>query len=170
MEVYISIGAITFFYGMWVMANASFSVLAATSSSGVGISAYIAGIVIVLVFTSLLGGLMFYKVLEKGHQPAWASFIPFYNYALLFKMSGKNPALALLFVAGVIPVVGMIFTFIGLIMLGMAVGKAFGKSGGFTAGLILLGLIFYPILGFGSSRYILDGAAPAQGFPVMPPQ
>jgi len=32
--------------------------------------------------------------------------------------------------------------------------KSFGKSEGFTIGLLLLPLIFYPILGFGSANYI----------------
>lgn len=31
--------------------------------------------------------------------------------------------------------------------------KAFGKSGGFAAGLIFLSVIFYPMLAFGSARY-----------------
>jgi hypothetical protein len=38
--------------------------------------------------------------------------------------------------------------------------KAFGKSGGFAAGLIFLGIIFFPILGFGSSQYMYGDAAP----------
>ena len=31
--------------------------------------------------------------------------------------------------------------------------KSFGKSEGFTAGLIFLSLIFFPILAFGDSKY-----------------
>jgi hypothetical protein len=31
--------------------------------------------------------------------------------------------------------------------------KSFGKDEGFTVGLVLLGIIFYPILGFGSAKY-----------------
>jgi hypothetical protein len=38
--------------------------------------------------------------------------------------------------------------------------KAFGKSGGFAAGLIFLGFIFFPILGFGSAQYAFGDAAP----------
>jgi hypothetical protein len=30
---------------------------------------------------------------------------------------------------------------------------SFGKDSGFTLGLIFLGFIFYPILGFGDSKY-----------------
>ncbi|HEY2587019.1 MAG TPA: DUF5684 domain-containing protein [Tepidisphaeraceae bacterium] len=158
------------------MSHAGFSLLLAQSSSTssaagtVGfLAALLMGIAIWLIVMSLLGGLMFYKVLEKGGQPAWASFVPFYNFALLFKMSGKNPLLALLMVGAFVPIVGGIFVLIGWILMGLAVGKAFGKDGGFIAGLVLLGVVFYPILGFGQSRY-LAGAAQPQGFPVMPPQ
>jgi len=41
--------------------------------------------------------------------------------------------------------------------------KSFGKDVGFTVGMILLPIIFYPILGFGSATY--KGPAGA----VMPP-
>ena len=34
------------------------------------------------------------------------------------------------------------------------VSKSFGKDEGFTAGLVILGLIFWPILGFGSAKYL----------------
>jgi hypothetical protein len=33
------------------------------------------------------------------------------------------------------------------------ISKSFGKDEGFTVGLILLGAIFWPILGFGSAKY-----------------
>jgi hypothetical protein len=38
--------------------------------------------------------------------------------------------------------------------------KAFGEGGGFAAGLIFLGIIFFPILGFGSSQYVFGSAVP----------
>ena len=34
------------------------------------------------------------------------------------------------------------------------ISKSFGKDEGFTVGLILLGIVFWPILGFGDARYI----------------
>jgi hypothetical protein len=147
------------------------SLLLADSSSG-GAAAFLAAIVLsialTLVIQSLLGGLMFYKVLEKGHQPAWVSFVPFYNYMLLFKMSGKNPNLGLIMLGVFIPFIGGLIFLAGWIMLGMAVGKAFGKDTGWIVGLILLGVVFYPIIGFGSSQYVLAPAPAAQapGAPV----
>jgi len=38
--------------------------------------------------------------------------------------------------------------------------KSFGKGAGFTVGLVLLGFIFVPILGFGRAQYIGPGGAP----------
>ena len=40
-----------------------------------------------------------------------------------------------------------------LFVISIAIAKAFGKDSGFGIGLALLGFIFYPILGFGSSVY-----------------
>jgi hypothetical protein len=47
--------------------------------------------------------------------------------------------------------------FIILIILCIDTAKSFGKGAGFGIGLALLGIIFWPILGFGSAQY--QGAA-----------
>ena len=44
--------------------------------------------------------------------------------------------------------------FVVLIMLSIDVAKKFGKGVGFGLGLAFLGIIFFPILGFGSAEYI----------------
>jgi Family of unknown function (DUF5684) len=43
--------------------------------------------------------------------------------------------------------------FIIAIILGIDMAKSFGKGAGFGIGLALLGIIFLPILGFGSAQY-----------------
>jgi hypothetical protein len=48
-----------------------------------------------------------------------------------------------------IPVVNFI---IGIILM-VGLAKSFGKGTGFAIGLILLGFIFFPILGFGDETY-----------------
>jgi len=40
------------------------------------------------------------------------------------------------------------------IMVVLDLAKSFGQSTGFALGLMFLGFIFYPILGFGSARYL----------------
>jgi len=58
-----------------------------------------------------------------------------------------------------IPLVNLV---IGIIVT-MAVAKSFGKDTAFGIGLLLLGFIFYPILAFGSARYV----GPATGGPAL---
>jgi hypothetical protein len=89
-----------------------------------------------------------WKTFEKAGQPGWACIIPFYNYYIMAKIGGvKNWWLIF------IPLVNIYI----IIVILNGVSKAFGKDAGFTVGLIFLGFIFWPILGFGSARYIGPG-------------
>lgn len=88
-----------------------------------------------------------WKIFQKAGQPGWAAIIPVYNIYILLKIVGKPTWwLLLLF----IPLVNIV---IGIWITNM-LSKSFGKDEAFTAGLILLGFIFYPILGFGSAVYL----------------
>ncbi len=97
-------------------------------------------IVIVLVVAN-------WKLFAKAGQPGWASIIPIYNLVVLLQIVGRPTwwIAAILFC----PPVGLVFSVIMMVDL----AKSFGKGGGFAAGLILLGFIFFPILAFGSSQY-----------------
>ncbi len=60
--------------------------------------------------------------------------------------------------------------FIIAIILFIDIAKSFGKGVGFGIGLILLPVIFFPILGFGSAQY-QGGATPTMtGAPLPPPR
>ena len=87
-----------------------------------------------------------WKVFEKAGQPGWASIVPIYNTYIMLKIGGK-PGWWLLMLF--IPIVNIIF----IIWIYNMISKSFGKDEGFTAGLILLSFIFWPILGFGSAKY-----------------
>lgn len=91
-----------------------------------------------------------WKVFTKAGQPGWASIIPIYNLYIWCKMVGRPWWWILLML---IPFVN----FIILIILCIDTAKSFGKGAGFGIGLALLGVIFWPILGFGSAQY--QGAA-----------
>ena len=95
------------------------------------------------------------KVFKKAGRPGWAVIVPIYNLYVLFDIAwGKG----IMFLLMLIPVVN----FVIMIMLYIKLAKAFGKSGGFAAGLIFLNLIFTCILGFGSAQYIgPDGVSAA---------
>jgi hypothetical protein len=93
-----------------------------------------------------------WKVFVKAGQPGWACLVPIYNLYIMTVIA-KKPAwwLALILL---VPIANIVF----LIMLYNGISKAFGKDSGFTAGLVLLGFVFWPILGFGDAKYIDDQA------------
>ena len=87
-----------------------------------------------------------WKVFVKAGQPGWAAIIPIYNIYIMTKIGGKPGYWTLLCL---IPIVNYIFS----IWLYNMISKSFGKDEGFTVGLVLLGFVFWPILGFGSAKY-----------------
>jgi len=95
-----------------------------------------------------------WKTFAKAGQPGWASIIPIYNVYIMLKIANKPGWWLLLFF---VPVVNIV---IGIIV-ALEIAKAFGQGTGFGIGLALLGVIFYPILGFGDAKY--------QGGPVSAP-
>ena len=92
-----------------------------------------------------------WKVFVKAKQPGWGCLIPFYNLYLILKIAGKPGWWLILFF---IPIIGFIIS----IMVTISFAKAFNKGVGFTVGLILLPIVFFPILAFGSAVY--QGIAP----------
>lgn len=95
-----------------------------------------------------------WKIYTKAGQPGWASIVPIYNLYVLTQVVGRPAWWVVLFF---IPFVN----FIAAIILYIDLAKSFGKGAGFGLGLVFLGFIFMPILGFGSSQYV--GPAAAQG-------
>ena len=89
-----------------------------------------------------------WKVFVKAGQPGWAAIVPFYNIYIMTVIA-KKPGWWLAIIL-LVPIVNYVF----LIMLFHGISKSFGKDGGFTAGLVLLGIVFWPILGFGDAKYI----------------
>ncbi|SEW55448.1 DUF5684 domain-containing protein [Chitinophaga arvensicola] len=92
---------------------------------------------VLIVFFAICG----WKVFEKAGQEGWKALIPIYN-AYIFTIIIGKPWYWLLLMC--IPYVGIIWTIWGTNLL----SKSFGKTEGFTVGLILLGIVFYPILAF----------------------
>ena len=87
-----------------------------------------------------------WKVFTKAGEPGWAAIVPIYNIIVLLKIAGRP---AWWFILLLIPVVGLI---VG-IMVSIDVAKKFGQGTGFGVGLAILPMIFYPVLGFGSSTH-----------------
>ena len=93
-----------------------------------------------------------WKVFTKAGEPGWAILIPFYNLYVLCRIATRPGWWLILCL---IPLVN----FIIFIILDIDIAKNFGKGTGFGIGLLLLPIIFFPILGFGSAQY--QGAGPA---------
>jgi len=103
------------------------------------------GLIVWLLVTLLLIASM-WKIFSKAGQPGWASIIPIYNLYVLCKVVGR-PAWWILLM--LIPIVNFIIA----IVLCIDLAKSFGKGTGFGVGLLFLGVIFLPVLGFGSAQY-----------------
>jgi hypothetical protein len=88
-----------------------------------------------------------YKVFTKAGQPGWACIIPIYNLVILMKIAGKPIWWVILML---IPFVNFIIA----ILVCISIAKSFGKGTGFGLGLVFLGVIFFPLLGFGDAKYI----------------
>ena len=97
-----------------------------------------------------------WRIFTKAGEQGWKSIVPIYNTVVMLKIVGRPTWWILLLL---IPLVNLV---VG-IMLAIDLAKSFGKGGGFAAGLILLGPIFYCILGFGPARYL--GPAALEGGP-----
>lgn len=115
---------------------------------------------IVGLLIALLLIVAMWKVFTKAGQPGWASIIPIYNLYIWCKIVGRPGWWIILML---IPFVNII---IGIILC-IDMAKSFGKGAGFGIGLALLGIIFLPILGFGSAQY--QGPSASQAVAIAPP-
>ena len=119
---------------------------AANAALGGGLAA-IGGMMLLfwlaIVVVAIVG---MWKVFTKAGQPGWACIIPIYGTLVLLRIIGK-PWWWLLMM--IIPFVNIIYAIWAVNLL----SKSFGKSEGYTVGMIFLPFIFYPMLGFGSAEY-----------------
>jgi hypothetical protein len=108
-----------------------------------------------------------WKIFSKAGKPGWASLIPFYNIYIMSDIAFGNLSyfIAIMiswvvsFLGGFLEIsilssLAGLASFVLYIIYCVKISKAFGKSGGFAVGLVLLPLIFFPILGLGSAEYI----------------
>jgi hypothetical protein len=88
-----------------------------------------------------------WKLYEKAGQPGWAVIVPIYGTLVMLKIVGKPWWWIFMLL---IPILNIVFAIWALNML----SKSFGKSEGYTVGLLFLGIVFYPMLAFGDAKYI----------------
>ncbi len=87
-----------------------------------------------------------WKMFVKAGKPGWACLVPFYNIIVMLEIVGRPLWWIVLFL---IPIVNLV----AAILLSIDLAKSFGKGVGFGIGILLLGFIFVPLLGFGDAQY-----------------
>ncbi|MCL2881959.1 MAG: DUF5684 domain-containing protein [Coriobacteriia bacterium] len=83
----------------------------------------------------------YWFLFQKAGRKPWPAVIPILNQLMLLDIAGKPWWWIFMFY---IPVANIVFE----IMLYIDLARAFGKSGGWAAGLLLLPYVFFPILAF----------------------
>ena len=123
------------------MADVPLAVLAQEGGGAFGLMFPVISLAIVVAV--IAGG---WKMFAKAGKPGWAFIVPVYNVIVLLEITGRPIWWVVLWL---IPPVNFIVAIIVMVDL----AKSFGKDVMFAIGLIFLGFIFIPILGFGSAKY-----------------
>ena len=92
-----------------------------------------------------------WRVFVKAGYPGWASIVPIYNLYVWIKIAGHDGWWLLLYLIPLVSTVVHLFV-------AADAAKAFGENTLFGIGIWLLPIVFVPILGFGSAKYV--GAGP----------
>jgi hypothetical protein len=115
--------------------------------------AAIVGIIMFLIYAAviivIIAGL--WKIFVKAGKPGWAAIVPIYNIIILLEIVGRPMWWILIY---------LICSPIAAIIISLDLAKSFGKDIGYGIGLIILPIIFYPMLGFGSATYVGPSAVP----------
>lgn len=150
-----------------------------TTSSSLGMGMLIFDlIVLALCIVSIVA---LWKIYKKAGEHGWACLVPFYNNYVFYRMTWGN---GWMFLLPTVLIFGYVFGLVFLMLSGFAgeatltiimtilaigcgiasivinivtlhkLSKSFGHGVGFTLGLLFLSVIFYIILGFGSSQYV----------------
>ncbi len=139
---------------------------AMAQSMGVGFFIFFAALMVFFIIVQ-------WRIFTKANQPGWSCLIPIYGAIIYFKIIGRSAARLLVYLGfGILYGMGAYFlikqnamggllAFIGIaglitfsIIDTNRLSKSFGQGAGFTVGLILLGIVFYPLLAFGNYQYI----------------
>jgi hypothetical protein len=116
----------------------------AAAGAAAAVGGLIGGLFGLLVAVAMIAGM--WKLFEKAGKPGWAAVVPIYNIIILLEIVGRPLWFVILFF---IPCAN----FVAMIMVSMDLARKFGQGVGYAVGLIVLPFIFYPMLGFGDSRY-----------------
>lgn len=125
--------------------------LAATTGNGSPVGLLLV-LLLYVVFTLPVWGT--YQKAQPQGSPAWAAFIPIYNFIVLLRIAGRPRSWAWFLLLALIPYLGSLALLVIAIIVLNDVSKSFGHGAGFTVGLVLLSVIFWAILWLGKSKYL----------------
>lgn len=96
-----------------------------------------------------------WRLFSKAGQAGWKILVPFYNTWTMNKIIFGEPYGWLMFASLIafIPFVGTVAALVWGVYVNIQLAKAYGKSGAFCLLLLLLPIVAYPMLAFGSSQY-----------------
>ena len=117
--------------------------------TAIGIGTLIAFLFIAFPFV-IFGIIVKWILFKKAGRNGWEAIIPFYNRWVLYEISGY-PGYYMFFIF--IPCVGYIIDFVFTIMAAISISKKFKQDPAYAILIILLPLIGYAVLAFGSSEY-----------------
>jgi hypothetical protein len=104
---------------------------------------------VILLFQLALVGVQvagMWTVFEKANYAGWKAIIPIYNLYVMLQI-GENRWWWLLLL--VVPVVNLYAVY----KIHAGVARSFGRGIGFGLGLAFLGILFFPLMGFGDYQY-----------------
>ena len=119
------------------------------------------GVMIFYVIVLVLMIVSMWIIFSKAGKPGWAAIIPVYNIIVFVQVAQKGWGWILVFLLSwilmFIPILGWIaypiLMLVAIIIVDNGISKSFGQGAGFTVGLVLLPMIFFPILAFGNASY-----------------
>ncbi len=122
------------------------------ADAGSGMVGNLIGLVVLVVLLASL-----WKLFTKAGRPGWAAIVPIYNAIVQLQIVGRPVWWIVLML---IPLVNIVVA----IIVTHDLSKSFGRGVGTTLLLLLLPFIGYPMLAFGSAKYVgpaAGGATPA---------
>jgi hypothetical protein len=120
--------------------------------------------VVIIALVVLIYG-AWWKLFAMAGKPGWAALIPIYNLYMITQIVGREGWWV--FVYWLVPVFGWFMVCYDL-------ARSYGKDTGYAVGMFLLGVLFFPMLGFGKeTRYVGPAAGgatpPPPSYPTAPP-
>lgn len=107
---------------------------------GILVAGLLIGVIAYVVTSFFLG-----KLFKKAGVEAWKAWVPVYNQWVFLELGGQKGWISLLYLAGVVPLVGFIGVIVAAVFSCIAayrIGLNFGKEGVFVLLYIFLGIVW----------------------------